>query len=135
MDLRTFVADTLSQIVDGVGDAQKAIRDSGTNAAVNPGRVSSASKRKLAPAAAVEFDVALVVTQRTTEGSESNDEQASGIVSVVQANTRHSAQNGKQSKNAHQSTSRVKFTVMVSQPADIETYQAPDLSAIGRNIA
>src|SRR5688572_17791564 len=83
MDLKTFVAETLTQIVEGVADAQKRIAEANVGAAVNPSTVASDAKRKIGKPSPVEFDVAVVVAEQA--GTRASAEVSVGFLSVVTA--------------------------------------------------
>ena len=61
MNLSTFVAETLRQIVSGVADAQKSVAALDTNARINPALISQAARVKSGEPTPVEFDVAITV--------------------------------------------------------------------------
>jgi hypothetical protein len=119
MELRDFVAETLSQIADGVKEAQGKARAAG--ARVNPpmtftradamriiGDTGTGPERS--PVIAVEFDVAVVATDGTAGG-------ASGKLSVAPL---VSIKVGGELSSSTQVTNRVQFMVPVSLPADVE---------------
>lgn len=118
MDLKTFVAETLTQIVAGVHDAQKQISDMNAGAAVNPAPIASDAKRKIGKASPVEFDVAVVVADesRKTEGVEASV----GLLSVVTAKLAGRIETSEAARN--EAISRIKFSVELAQPADLTEY-------------
>lgn len=65
MDLKTFVSETLTQIAEGVQDAQQRIAQGGSGASVNPENVPH-NQRHGQPRP-VEFDVAVVAGEETSE--------------------------------------------------------------------
>jgi hypothetical protein len=67
MDLKTFVTQSLTQIVEGLSAAQKQIAEMDVGAAVNPGVVDASAERKIGKASAVEFDVAVVASDESSE--------------------------------------------------------------------
>lgn len=122
MDLKTFVSETLIQIVEGVSEAQKRIRESGSNASVNPHQIASEAKQKIGQATPVEFDVALVVAEESQAQSGSKAGGSVGFLSVV--TTKVSAELSEQSSgsNKTEAVSRIRFSVRLAQPADLSEY-------------
>lgn len=123
MDLKTFVTETLTQVVAGIADAKEQIAASGTGAQINPFWKSSESSKEAGRATPVEFDVAITVM---SEGEETAGGKASGKVgflSVVSAS--FSAEGAAEAKEGrrNESTSRVKFSVMLAQPSDANVSQ------------
>lgn len=116
MDLKTFVSETLTQIVDGVADAKQRLEVGGTGARINPVERDSSNTPRTSEASPVEFDLALTVSQQSAETSTAKGEAKAGIISVFQARVGADleAKSGAQS----QEVSRVKFTVMLAQPVD-----------------
>ncbi|TSA39615.1 hypothetical protein D4R30_00825 [archaeon] len=102
MDLETFIAETLRQIVKGVRTAQQ--HEDCKGATINPPTAPGQNHRLLVKQ--IEFDVALTVS----EGSEKQGKGNIGIASVFgiggQAN----------STTASSSVSRIKFEVPVVLP-------------------
>ena len=135
MDLQTFVAETLKQIVSGVADAQSGVAALNTNARINPALVSEDAKRKSANPTPVEFDVALTVSERSESARSETSEQYQGLISVVSAKDTASAQSSHSGEHQREAVSRVKFTVQLAQPSDIETYSTniPTMSSMGRS--
>jgi len=117
MDLKTFVTETLVQIVAGVSDAAGQIAQLGTNAQVNP-HVTSTSY-ETGPARAVEFDVAITVSDESQSAGSSKAGGSLGILSVV--GVKASAEIGENSGSTqrNEAVSRVKFSVQLSQPSNI----------------
>jgi hypothetical protein len=110
MDLKTFVAETLCQIMEGVAEAQVRAKERG--GVVNPFLKPTEHLPKNGilstfggPAQLVEFDVAVAAT----EGSGTKG----GIGIVIGAVTLGSAGQSQAEKSA---SSRVKFVVPVSLP-------------------
>jgi len=111
MDLREFVSETLTQIVEGVKNAQSNATESG--ATVNPRLSTSheqAGKQGFlftgdAYAQIVQFDVALTVTEGT--GSKGGIGVFAGAINLGSSG---------QSQNESSSVSRVKFSVPLSLP-------------------
>jgi len=114
MDLKTFIAETISQIIDGVKEAQSRAKDAGGY--VNPSLAGPVApelmKHKMFFAAGgvaqfVEFDVAITTTEGTgTKG---------GIGIVVGAITLGSSG---QSRAENSASTRVKFCVPISLPSE-----------------
>lgn len=121
MDLRTFVAETLKQIVDGVADAKSYFAQSETGAQINP--VVRSSTDKVGNPSPVEFDIALTVSQSSESSGSTTGEAKVGMISVFQAKV--GAESRDKDGNERQEVSRVRFTVMLAQPADIQVAQAP----------
>lgn len=127
MDLKTFISETLTQIVEGVADAQSQMAAGGSGARLNPVFRTAAQKSHPSEAKPVEFDLALTVSQQSAESSSAKGEMRAGFISVFQAKVGADmeARSGTQS----QEVSRVKFTVMLAQPVDVSV---PDKVAIPR---
>lgn len=117
MDLKTFVTETLTQIVEGVADAKSRLAEGGTGARINPVLRDSNNSPHPSEAKPVEFDLALTVAQQSAETSTAKGEAKAGIVSVFQA--RVGADLEAKSGTQSQEVSRVKFTVMLAQPLDV----------------
>ena len=122
MELKTFVAETLTQIVEGVSEAQGRIRQLNVGAAVNPGAVDASSKRKIAPATAVDFDVAVLASEESSEQSGSAAKASLGLISVVTARTAAELDSRSAGGQRNETTSRIRFSVQLSQPADLHEY-------------
>lgn len=112
MDLKTFVADTLTQIVEGVAEAKGRFAAGNTGAKINP-NVGDHGR-----ASPVEFDLALTVTTDNSVTGSVKGEARGGVISIFQAkvNAEAGASNGTQ----NQEVSRVRFSVMLAQPADLK---------------
>lgn len=123
MDLRTFVSETIQQIVGGIADAQKSLPGLGSNARINPALVSEGAKGQHAPPTPVEFDVALTVMESSSSRDASGEERRSGMVAVVSAEQASGNARETEAGSMSEAFSRVRFSVMVAQPADIETYR------------
>ncbi len=121
MDLKTFVAETLTQIVEGVSDAQKRIAEANVGAAINPGVVDASAKRKIGRASPVEFDVAIVIAEESSTRAAA--EASVGFLAVVTAKIAGKAEASEAARN--EAISRIKFSVDLAQPADLETYTMP----------
>lgn len=108
MDLRKFIAETLTQIIGGISDAQENMLEfqKGENSDytapyVNPNPVSE-NHKKLND---IEFDVAVTV-------SEGNSAEGGGGLSVMGVSI-----GGKgASEQTNSSVSRIKFSIPVSYP-------------------
>jgi hypothetical protein len=124
MDLKTFVAETLTQIVEGVAEAQKRIDGGGTGAAVNPDWVDSSSQATHGRAKPVEFDVAVMAGEESTENTGEKLAGSVGLISVLTARAAAEIDSRNVGAQRHETTSRIKFTVMLAQPGKI-TRQAP----------
>lgn len=111
MDLKDFVAETLTQIVEGVTQAQSALESKG--ATINPVIWTDVSKMGVVAldgtqgrvAQMVQFDVALTVTEGT--GTKGGIGIFSGAINVGSSG---------QSKNENVSVSRVQFRVPLALP-------------------
>lgn len=124
MDLQTFVAETLRQIVGGVADAQKSIAALGTNARVNPALVEQSAKVQSGAASPVEFDVAITVVDDHRTERAAGTSTSSGMIAVVHANRDTDEATSEAGQHTTSAVSRVKFTVQVAQPSDVETYSS-----------
>jgi hypothetical protein len=119
MDLKSFVAETLVQIVEGVADAQKRIHDLNVGAAVNPHAVPDTTVGKTGRPSPIQFDVAITVTDETA--SKTGAGASAGFLSVVSAKVDAKAEASDTIRN--EAVSRVQFVVNVAQPADLEAYR------------
>jgi hypothetical protein len=125
MELKTFVTETLAQIVEGVSEAQKRIAEMDVGAAVNPGAVDSASARKIGKASPVDFDVAVLISEESAEQTGSAAKASLGLISVVSARTAAELESRSSGGQRNETTSRIKFSVQLAQPADLATYTIP----------
>ena len=112
MDLKTFVSETLQQIIEGVREAQeknqKGQSPQGQGAAINPGsKYGEGATGHRTPPRTIDFDVAVAVT----EGSESREKDSLGVASYVADNGERSA------SNSNSTVSRVKFSIPVNLPS------------------
>jgi hypothetical protein len=113
MDLKEFVCETLSQLVDDVMEAQARTKDK--KAMINPRLIADSTTGKIglfhtnsgtgAPAQMVSFDVALTAMEGT--GTKGGIGVVAGILTLGSIG---------QSKEESSSISRVKFSVPVSLP-------------------
>ncbi|MEH3123708.1 MAG: hypothetical protein PGN16_17350 [Sphingomonas phyllosphaerae] len=124
MDLQTFVAETLRQIVGGVADAQKSVAALGTNARINPALISQTAKVQSGDATPVEFDVAITVVDDAETVSTASASSSSGMIAVVHADRTADAGTTDRSRHRSEAVSRVRFTVQLAQPSDIQTYDS-----------
>lgn len=124
MDLQTFVAETLRQIVGGVADAQKSIAALGTNARVNPALVEQSAKVQSGAASPVEFDVAITVVDDHRSERSTGESTSHGMIAVVHANRDSDETTAEAGRHTTAAVSRVKFIVQVAQPSDLETYSS-----------
>jgi hypothetical protein len=117
MDIRTFVSEMLTQIVEGVADAQRRVDEGGSGAKLNPRQTHSANiERGLHEARPVEFDIAVTVANEDREGSESKVGGGLQVLSVV--GVKLGAAMAEQSSGSQRSetVSRVQFSVLLAQP-------------------
>lgn len=123
MDLQTFVSETLVQIVAGVKEAQSKIAELGTNASVNPGWVYETQRKKNGQASPVEFDVALTVIQQSSDSSaeRTGGKLKGGVLSVFSAEVGTEFGDARSGSEKSETVSRVKFSVSLAQPAEIDT--------------
>ena len=112
MDLKSFVSQTLIEIVEGVNEARSLVKSMDTGANINPSFAGDVPKLTGAyhighgdMAQCVEFDVALTVTEGT------NTKGGIGVVSGV-INLGSSGQ----SRNENVAVSRIKFIVPLGLP-------------------
>lgn len=110
MDLRTFVAETLTQIVDGVADAKARLASGETGAKINPAYATLDVRP-------VEFDVAVTVAQQHDEAAAVKGEIKGGVLSVFQAKVGTDLET-KAGSHSEQ-VSRVRFSVMLAQPGEV----------------
>lgn len=123
MDLKTFVAESLTQIVEGVQDAQKRIAEGDSGAAINPTRIESESSQTHAEPRAVEFDVAVLVSDEAGQAGGEKLGASVGLISVLTARAAAEVQDHNSASQRHETASRIKFTVMLAQPAAISRRQ------------
>jgi len=132
MDLKTFIAETLTQIVDGVQDARTRIGEGDTNASLNPHVIGAHAEAEVGKTSPVEFDVAVTVVEQSDDktGAKAGASGGFGILSVVSAKV--SAESGVENQQLarNETVSRVKFSVQLAQPADIR--RAPPQQPIPR---
>jgi hypothetical protein len=111
MELRKFISETLMQIVEGIEDAQRGLKDKESEAIINTnmtatdvGHVVTGGRRR--PVEFVEFDVAILADEAT-------EKRAGGGITV--ASILKLDAGGKTNKSAG-SESRIKFKVPMSYP-------------------
>jgi hypothetical protein len=119
MDLKTFVAETLTQIVEGVQEAQRRIADGGSGAAVNPNTISSDSQETHGPPTPVEFDVAVVAREESTSNKGEKAGASVGVISVFTARAAGEVDNRDIEAQRNETTSRIKFSVRLAQPSSL----------------
>ncbi|MGE5062882.1 MAG: hypothetical protein ACM3IG_02330 [Myxococcales bacterium] len=125
MDLKTFVSETLVQIVDGVSEAQARIEKSGVAAAINPSSIAADSPRDHGSASPVEFDVAVVVSEESSEASGEKAKAAAGLISVVSLRAAGELESGRAAGARNETSSRIRFTVQLAQPGSVHRHQRP----------
>ncbi|MBX7459255.1 hypothetical protein K3152_13460 [Qipengyuania sp. 1NDH17] len=131
MDLQTFVAETLSQIVAGVDDAKRFIAEKEIEAEVNPTRREAGRGAKVANPSPVEFDVAITVTDATDDNSAEKVGGKAGLISVLSLQASAELSSGSASGRSETNASRIKFSVMLAQPAHVTEYPKPRLQEGG----
>lgn len=120
MDLRTFISETLTQIVAGVADAQKHFAAEGLAARLNPTEAERGKNVRTGAPSPVDFDVALTVASESEGSSSSSVGGKAGILNVVSA--RAGLDDAQKTGEREERISRVKFTVQLGQPADVNEY-------------
>ncbi|MCT2559513.1 hypothetical protein N0B51_11040 [Tsuneonella sp. YG55] len=121
MDLKSFVSETLTQIVTGVEDARNRLKEINPGARINPEWTTSENPdHRHASPTPVEFDVAVVVVDERGNTSGEKLSASAGILSVVTAKMSAEAQSGATGSQRNETVSRVKFSVNVAQPADLK---------------
>ncbi len=115
MDLKDFVANTISGIIEGLVEAQKRVAEHG--AYVNPGNLMGSTKdrgesalwdnRNNNYARSIGFDVALTVQEGTNTGAKIG--VATGVLNLGA---------GGASQNSQVAVNRVQFTVPILFPAN-----------------
>lgn len=124
MELKSFVAQSLVQIVEGVVEASSQVAALG--GAVSPSYATSSSSSHIGtsrgdqkPVHAVEFDVALIV----------NAHSASDGVEKLSVSSVGSQQEGCQASLTNESTSRLRFVVPLQLPTDSNSQASADKAA------
>jgi len=117
MDIKTFVSETLIQIVEGVADAQRRIDDGGSGAKLNPIDSYHANPvRGVHEAKPVDFDIAVTVATEDHQGAGARAGGSLQVLAVV--GIKAGASINQQSSEAQRSetVSRVRFAVQLAQP-------------------
>ena len=116
MDLKSFVAVTLNQIIAGVKEAQTETRKHG--GAINPryviyrgDQVHAAPEEIIQD---VQFDVALTVEEQTTTDKAAEAGAAVKVFGIV--DLKASGSGGKENQSINSTVSRVQFKVRVCLP-------------------
>jgi predicted ATP-dependent Lon-type protease len=111
MELKEFVTESLMQIVEGIADAQKRLKENGSEAIINTnmtatdvGHVVTGGRRR--PVEFVEFDVAVIANEGT--------EMKGGVGLTVASLLKFEA--GAKGNQSTGSESRIKFKVPLSYP-------------------
>ncbi len=111
MELREFITETLMQIAEGIEDAQKRLKDKGSEAIINTnmtetdvGHLVTGGRRR--PVELIEFDVAILASEGT---------EAKGGIGLTVASLLNLEAGGKSSHSTG-SESRIKFKVPMSYP-------------------
>lgn|ERR1700693_2199042 len=112
LDLKTFIAKTIAEIVDGVAEAQSAARAGRSSAVVVPSTIFGASVAKTGHGefvTVVEFDVAVA----ETGGAETRGGigVVTGIVNLGSAG---------QTTKGTEATTRVRFAIPVKLPGELD---------------
>lgn len=128
MDLKTFVSETLLQISEGILEAQKATKTSGTS--INPplysnpsrgNQINTSNKVNFIPQY-IEFDVLVTVENSNNAGGKGNIHIAMFGLEA-----------GKNIGSKDSSASRIKFSIPVAWPPSCESEKDIKLSAeVGR---
>ena len=132
MDLQTFVAETLRQIVAGIADAQASVAELRTNARINPAKVADSAARKSAPPSPVEFDVAVTVAEENSHSRSDAEQRSRGLISVVSSSQVLASEQESATNRRNEAVSRVRFSVQLAQPSDVETYST-DIHVVSRS--
>jgi len=139
MNIEMFVSETLRQIVAGVAKAQADIAALDVGARVNPTAVYQHSANKMAEASEVKFDLAVTVVSETQDERTSKASgSASGVLAIMRAKVEGELASQAGSAERNEAISRVSFSVMLAQPADLHDKPSIGRSAtaqLGRNLA
>lgn len=117
MDLKTFVSETLKQIVEGVADAQTAIQEMGTGAAVNPATIYTSEEH--ARPSPVEFDVAVVAVEEARSEEGEKAKASASFISVLSLRAAGEIESARNIATKSEVASRIKFTVQLTQPGAV----------------
>ena len=121
MDLKNFVSETLTQIIEGVEDARKKIAEKDITAQINPTAVQEGKPKRGSKPKPVEFDVAVTVLDESASSSSIGG--TAGFLSVISAKVDSSLEEKGALRN--EAVSRIQFSVELSQPADNNWYEKP----------
>lgn len=117
MDVREFVKQSLLDIIGGVLDAQRELRDLGRDAVISPeihqvgdGIAYAVGRRQ--PVSNIEFDLAVTVAH--AGAAEAGGNVKGGFLSVLSA----SAEGKAQYEHQRSDISRLRFQVPVAMPRD-----------------
>lgn len=128
MDLRTFVFESLTQIVAGVADAKKFIEEMNVGAAVNPD-IAYNNQRNVS-GSDVAFDVAITIANANRSAEQQGiDGSAGGFLAVAGAKVSGSSGDSASREDSEEAVSRVRFVVKLAQPANIEARRSPTIPA------
>ena len=120
MDLKTFVAETLTQIVAGVAEARTQIDALGVGAKVNPTVRSRDEVRGHVQEKPVDFDVAVTVVDQ--DQGEETSKVGGGMAGVLAGvGVKIGAEMTEQANalRRNETVSRVQFEVMLAQPGAV----------------
>ena len=111
MELREFITETLTQISDGIEDAQKRLKARGSDAIINTnmteigtGQVVTGGRRR--PVEMVDFDVAILAN----EGTEKRAGAGLTVASLLKFDA------GAKTNQSAGSESRIKFRIPMTYP-------------------
>lgn len=120
MDLKTFVKETLVQIVAGVAEAKAEVAAMGVGAAVNPETTYSGSGPDHAAPTDVSFDVAVTVVSASKDREEHEATgSAGGVLAVVGLKIGGKVDGSAEREDREEAVSRIKFAVKLGQPGDV----------------
>lgn len=120
MDLKTFVRETLVQIVAGVAEAKAEVAAMGVGAAVNPETTYSGSGPDHASPTDVSFDVAVTVVSASKDREEHEATgSAGGVLAVVGLKIGGKVEGAAEREDRQEAVSRIKFAVKLGQPGDV----------------
>lgn len=104
-----------------------------TNARINPALISQTAKVQSGDATPVEFDVAITVVDDIEAARTEGEASSSGMIAVVHADRTTDAVTVDRSRHRSEAVSRIRFTVQLAQPSDIQTYDSSgDFQSAGR---
>lgn len=133
MDLKTFISQTLIQIIEGVNDAKSHIEGLGIGAAVNPESTFGSNGPPHAQPSNVDFDVAVTVASndRDKDGHQVEG-SAGGVLAVVALRAKAQTAGETVHEQREESVSRVKFTVRLGQPGNVQRKSMPEVPRTAR---